>query len=185
LQPLFTRIFLSFWAAIVLIGAGAVALTAINFARGSAQPGAVTREAESVLRRDGVDGLRVWLAERNRSDRRQRTLIIDAEGRDILGQTLPSFGGPGPPPAERRFRRAKAARGHRTISAHAAPVLKRRTIAVRPRNSLPRRARQRTPAGHRHSTAPPAQGRQWAPSGRGFVGRRGRSFAAVTARSIV
>lgn len=104
MNPLFTRIFLSFWAAIVLIAAGAVALTAINFARGSGQPGTVTREAQNVLQRDGIAGLRVWLAERNRSYREQRTLIIDEGGRDILGQRLPSFGGPGgPPPGERRF----------------------------------------------------------------------------------
>jgi signal transduction histidine kinase len=107
LRPLFTRIFLSFWAAIVLIAAGAVALTAINFAAVSARPAAVTREAEKVLQRDGLSGLRVWLAERNRNYREQRTLILDASGRDILGQRLPSFGGPrggpgGPPPDERR-----------------------------------------------------------------------------------
>jgi two-component system, OmpR family, sensor kinase len=100
-HSLFTRIFLSFWAAIVLIASGAVALTAINFAAGSGRPAAITSQAAEVLKRDGLAGLRTWLAEHNRRNRGQRTLIIDSNGQDILGQKLPDFRGggpPGPPP---------------------------------------------------------------------------------------
>lgn len=106
MHTLFTRIFLSFWAAIVLIASGAAALTAFDFASDSGRPAAITSQASEVLRRDGLTGLRTWLAERNRRNRSQRTLIIDANGRDILGQKLPDFRGrrppgfgpPGPPP---------------------------------------------------------------------------------------
>jgi len=105
LHTLFTRIFLSFWAAIVLIASGAAALTAFDFAADSGRPATITSQASEVLRRDGLTGLRTWLAERNRRNRSQRTLIVDTNGHDILGQKLPEFRGrrppgfgPGPPP---------------------------------------------------------------------------------------
>lgn len=107
----FTRIFLSFWAVIVLIAASAAAVTAIDFAAAPDRPSTVIRAATEALDRDGIAGLKVWLAERNRSRPTQRTLIIDSTGKDILGQKLPEFrgpriffrdreppGGPGPPP---------------------------------------------------------------------------------------
>ncbi len=119
----FTRIFLAFWAVIVLIAACAAAVTAIDFAAAPDRPATVIRAANEVLNRDGIAGLRVWLAERNRSRPGQRTLIIDAQGKEILGQKLPQFrggprfviradrgppreggepfGGPMPPPGER------------------------------------------------------------------------------------
>ena len=107
LHNILTRVFLSFWAAIVLIATGAAALTAINFAADSGRPSAVSNEAGEVLRRDGLEGLRTWLAEHNRRHRGQRTLIIDSTGRDILGQKLPDFrggrpDGRGPPPFANR-----------------------------------------------------------------------------------
>jgi signal transduction histidine kinase len=71
-------------------------VTAIDFASDAGEPDTVTRQAGDVLKRDGLEGLRVWLAERNRSHRQQRTLIIDVSGRDILGQKLPNFRGPPP-----------------------------------------------------------------------------------------
>jgi signal transduction histidine kinase len=103
LHSLFTRIFLSFWAAIVLIASAAAALTAINFAAGSGRPAAVANQAAEVLKHDGLEGLKTWLAEHNRRDRGQRTLIIDSSGHDILGQPLPGplRGGRGHPPDDR------------------------------------------------------------------------------------
>lgn len=93
----FTRIFLSFWAVIVSIAACAAAVTAIDFAAAPDHPVTVIRAATEALDRDGVAGLRLWLAERNRSRPGQRTLIIDRAGKDILGQKLPEFRGPGGP----------------------------------------------------------------------------------------
>jgi two-component system, OmpR family, sensor kinase len=91
LHNFFTRIFVSFWLAIVLIAAGAAAVTAIDFAAQPDRPATVVRQATDVLNRDGIEGLRVWLAERNRSRPGQRTLIIDSNGKDILGQKLPQL----------------------------------------------------------------------------------------------
>lgn len=89
MHGIFTRVFLSFWAAIVLIAAAAVAVTTINFRASDRDPPAVTRQAADVLQREGLTGLRTWLADRNKRVRGQRTLIIDPSGRDILGQQLP------------------------------------------------------------------------------------------------
>jgi signal transduction histidine kinase len=87
----FTRIFLSFWAVIVLIAASVAAVTAIDFAAFQDRPSTVLRAATEALNRDGLVGLKVWLAERNRRLPLQRTLIIDSDGRDILGQAVPEF----------------------------------------------------------------------------------------------
>ena len=87
----FTRIFLSFWAVIVLIAASVAAVTAIDFAAFQDRPTTVLRAATEALNRDGLVGLKVWLAERNRRLPLQRTLIIDSSGNDILGQPVPEF----------------------------------------------------------------------------------------------
>ncbi len=110
LHNFFTRIFLSFWAVIVLIAASVAAVTAIDFAATPDRPANVIRAARDTLDRDGLQGLKVWLAERNRSRPKQRTLIIDSHGQEILGQKLPEFfrrplpgfgrGGPGGPGRE-------------------------------------------------------------------------------------
>jgi len=91
LHNFFTRIFFSFWAVIVLIAASVAAVTAIDFAAFQDRPTTVLRAATEALNRDGVTGLRVWLAERNRRLPLQRTLIIDSTGKDILGQAVPDF----------------------------------------------------------------------------------------------
>src|SRR4029453_15422298 len=82
----FTRIFLSFWAVIVLMAASVAAVTAIDFAAAADRPSTVLRAATEALDRDGLDGLRVWLAERNRSRPKQRTFIVGPDGKEILGQ---------------------------------------------------------------------------------------------------
>jgi signal transduction histidine kinase len=87
----FTRIFLSFWTVIVLMAASVAAVTAIDFAAAADRPSTVIRAATEALDRDGLDGLRVWLAERNRSRPKQRTLIVGPDGKEILGQRLPAF----------------------------------------------------------------------------------------------
>jgi signal transduction histidine kinase len=91
LHNFFTRIFFSFWAVIVLIAASVAAVTAIDFAAFQDRPTTVLRAATEALNRDGLVGLKVWLAERNRRLPLQRTLIIDSTGQDILGQAVPEF----------------------------------------------------------------------------------------------
>ena len=89
MHSFFTRIFLSFWAVIVLMAASVAAVTAIDFAAAADRPSTIIRAATEALDRDGLDGLRVWLAERNRSRPKQRTLIVGPDGKEILGQRLP------------------------------------------------------------------------------------------------
>jgi len=91
LHNFFTRIFFSFWAVIVLIAASVAAVTAIDFAAFQDRPTTVLRAATEALNGDGLVGLKVWLAERNRRLPLQRTLIIDSAGKDILGQAVPEF----------------------------------------------------------------------------------------------
>ncbi len=77
----------------MLITASVAAVTAIDSAATPDRPVTVIRAAREVLDRDGLDGLKFWLAERNRSRPKQRTLIIDSRGQEILGQKLPEFFG--------------------------------------------------------------------------------------------
>jgi len=96
---LFTRVFVSFWAAIVLIATGAAGVTALNFLADTDYVAAVTREAEEVLRFEGLPALRRWLIQRNLTQKEQRTFIVDVYDREILGQALPHPPrGPPPPP---------------------------------------------------------------------------------------
>ncbi len=120
MHNLFTRVFVAFWIAILGFVLVATAITAINFAADANEPRTVTRNAANVLREEGLDGLKEWLAARNARYSGQRTLIIDPSGRDILGQTLPrrmrqrppEMGlrpppgepGEGPPPVDEEFR---------------------------------------------------------------------------------
>ena len=109
MHRIFTRVFLSFWATIILIAAAAVAITTLNFKANDRDPQGVTKQAAAVLEHDGLPALRTWLTERNKRVRGQRVLIIDSNGRDITGQALPKFGPrfgrwhDGPPHADERF----------------------------------------------------------------------------------
>jgi two-component system sensor histidine kinase CpxA len=93
LHRIFTRVFLSFWAAIVLIAAASVAVTTLNFKAKDNDPSVVTKQAADVLDHGGLPALRNWLSERNKRVRGQRTLIFDSNGREITGQRPPK---PGP-----------------------------------------------------------------------------------------
>lgn len=89
MHRIFTRVFLSFWATILLIATTAVTVTAVNFAASDRDPASLTKQAADVLEREGLPALRLWLAEKNRRAVGRRILIIDATGRDIAGQKLP------------------------------------------------------------------------------------------------
>jgi len=108
---LFSRVFLSFWAAILAFALAAAAITILNFRAGAGQPREVIGQAAVVLLREGRPGLEAWLEARNARFTEQRTLILDGTGQDILGQRLPprvvrrspgpwSPGAAGPPQAD-------------------------------------------------------------------------------------
>lgn len=101
MESLFGRVFLSFWAAIVLFATAAMAVTTLNFIGETRDPREITRQAGTVLYRDGRAGLETWLRERNARHPRQRTFVVDEHGRDILGQPVPRralMQPPGPAP---------------------------------------------------------------------------------------
>lgn len=95
---LFTRVFLSFWAAILAFAVAAAAVTIVNFRAGPGSPDVIREQAAGVLLREGRPGLKTWLADHNARFPEQRTLIVDESGRDILGQQLRPRRWRGPPP---------------------------------------------------------------------------------------
>lgn len=96
---LFPRVFISFWLAILSFAVAAAAVTMINFRAENSDPRAIMRQAAVVLQEKGRAGLASWLAARNARYPKQRTLVIDQSGREILGQRLPRrMSGILPPP---------------------------------------------------------------------------------------
>jgi two-component system, OmpR family, sensor kinase len=91
MRSLFSRVFLSLWAAIALIAAVTASVTAWNFIAAVDAPNAFAREASTVLDREGLSGLKRFLQEHNNKDTRRRVLIVDDAGNDILGQHVPGF----------------------------------------------------------------------------------------------
>ena len=99
---LFTRAFLFFWATIVIFAAVSVLLATANFLADSIEPQRLAREAQAVLDAGGRDALEPWLRARNQNvgPGSPRVLVIDPQGRDILGRELTMFArgaGFGPP----------------------------------------------------------------------------------------
>ena len=96
---LFPRVFISFWLAILSFAVAAAAVTMINFRAENSDPRAIVRQAAVVLQEKGRAGLASWLAARNARYPKQRTLVIDQSGHEILGQSLPRrMSGILPPP---------------------------------------------------------------------------------------
>ncbi|MBS0395662.1 MAG: HAMP domain-containing protein [Proteobacteria bacterium] len=92
MNSLYARIFLAFWAVMVLIVGGTAGLTYLVLAergeelpRGAAE---LTREAASALAQGGEPALRAWLS-REPSQMPVRVLVVDEAGRELLGRPLP------------------------------------------------------------------------------------------------
>ena len=123
MRSLLIRIFVSFWAIIVItiVVAGALGYAYAERLRDSVQNFQVSDamlQASASLQQDGREGLTEWL--RSLPDVTALTIfVIDGRGRDLLGRPLPAtveiamrrFGGMrfGPPP-EREFRNLRPAR---------------------------------------------------------------------------
>lgn len=94
MNTLFFRIFVSFWLAMILILAGAVAVTAtvawyrISMLSGI-DPGAMQDGATAALRDQGMPGLKTWLADFTGAHPGLDIYIVDAAGGDILQRPLP------------------------------------------------------------------------------------------------
>jgi two-component system OmpR family sensor kinase len=90
---LYARIFLAFWATMVLVVAGAVGVTwLVLVERGEEIPRAsadLVRGAALALRDGGEEGLRAWLRSVRPSRPEMRLLVVDGSGRELLGRPLP------------------------------------------------------------------------------------------------
>jgi two-component system OmpR family sensor kinase len=93
-KTLFLRIFFSFWLAMVMILAGAIAVTAtIAWYRismlNSVSPGEMVEGANAALADGGMPQLKTWLANLAATHPDLDIFIVDAAGNDILQRHLP------------------------------------------------------------------------------------------------
>jgi len=98
MHRLFWKIFLSFWAALILF-AGAAMLTASHYLEQARLENAAmsprarllshVSDAQRIAERDGVDGLKAWLREIDRHEPLP-LYLLDPNGTDLLGRPLPS-----------------------------------------------------------------------------------------------
>jgi two-component system, OmpR family, sensor kinase len=93
-RTLFFRIFVSFWLAMTLILAGAVAVTAtVAWYRittlGNIDAGEMLKSANAALHDEGVPGLKAWLETIVGEHSGIDIYVVDASGKDILARPLP------------------------------------------------------------------------------------------------
>ena len=93
MRSLYGRIFLTFWAVMVLIVAGSVGLTWLALAeRADEQPrvsGELMRAAAQALAEGGEAGLVAWLRDGQTHYPELRVLVVDGSGRELLARPLP------------------------------------------------------------------------------------------------
>jgi two-component system OmpR family sensor kinase len=93
-NTLFFRIFVSFWLAMMLILAGAVAVTAtVAWFRittlGNIDPGEMVNGATVAVQDGGMSGLKTWLGQVVGEHPGLDIYLVDASGKDILERPLP------------------------------------------------------------------------------------------------
>lgn len=90
MKTLFLRIFLSFWAAmlLVLLSTAAVAWYRFSTVR-TLDTNELAQQASARLHKDGVEGMRAWIGEAQDKYLGRRIYVVDYTGVDILGRTLP------------------------------------------------------------------------------------------------
>ena len=99
MHSLFWRIFLTFWLALALILVGTVTV-AVDAAlkwrneRPTHSYEELYSQAAQVFEASGADGLKQWIEDLTPPALRERTFVLDASGRDLLGRTLPNYAGP-------------------------------------------------------------------------------------------
>lgn len=90
MKTLFLRIFLSFWAAMVLVLLinGAVAWYRFSEVK-AIDADALAQEASIRLHDQGIGALRAWIGETQRKYVGSTVYVVDSAGVDLLGRTLP------------------------------------------------------------------------------------------------
>jgi len=96
MRNLYLRIFLTFWTAMVLVITSTVAstlwLTNQRMQHLQARQDELARKASTVLRTQGLTGLRSWLRhEITAVPSHDRLYVIDQRGVDLLGRTVPGY----------------------------------------------------------------------------------------------
>ncbi len=94
MRTLFFRIFISFWLAMAMILAGAIAVTAtVAWYRiamlSSINPGELMNDATAALRNQGISGLKTWLETVAGAHPDLDIYVVDASGNDMLQRRLP------------------------------------------------------------------------------------------------
>jgi two-component system OmpR family sensor kinase len=90
-RTLFLRIFLSFWAAMLLVLLSTAAVAWYRFSQvQTLDINELAARASSRLHADGVDGLRSWIAEAEQKYVGRTIYVVDYTGEDILERTLPA-----------------------------------------------------------------------------------------------
>lgn len=90
MRTLFLRIFLSFWAAMLLVLLSTAAVAWYRFSQ--VQPldsNELAQVASARLHKDGLEGLRTWIGEAQDKYIGRTIYVVDYTGVDILGRTLP------------------------------------------------------------------------------------------------
>ena len=91
MRTLFLRIFLSFWAAMLLVLASTAAVGWYRFKQvESVDLRQLADEATAQVQNYGVASLRPWIADKERKYTGSRIYIVNNTGKDILGRSLPS-----------------------------------------------------------------------------------------------
>jgi two-component system OmpR family sensor kinase len=89
-RTLFLRIFLSFWAAMLLVLLSTAAVAWYRFSQvQTIDMNEIAGQAAARLHAEGLDGLRAWITETEEQYIGRTIYIVDYTGVDILGRTLP------------------------------------------------------------------------------------------------
>lgn len=90
MRTLFLRIFLSFWAAMLLVLLSTAAVAWYRFSKvETLDINELAQDASVRLNEVGVDGLRAWIAEAEEKYVGRTIFVVDYTGIDVLGRTLP------------------------------------------------------------------------------------------------
>ena len=90
MRTLFLRIFLAFWAAMLLVLLSTASVAWYRFSQvQSPDYNELAKEAAARLERDGLTGLRAWIDEAQKKYVGRTIYVVDYTGTDILGRTLP------------------------------------------------------------------------------------------------
>src|SRR5262245_31219665 len=90
MRTLFLRIFLSFWAAMVLVVVATGGLAWLRFSQQVGDGRMLPREAAERAMSGGYQGLRQWLLDAEDKYPRMKIFVLDPSGVDILKRPLPT-----------------------------------------------------------------------------------------------